>query len=224
MSRWARSTVFPTVAKPIVSLAATAGAVAVVSIAASILIGLIANSSVAQSKVDSSAAASHPLLPTCGACHGSDGNAQIPGMPSLAGQPKVFIENQLVMIREGMRPIPQMQGMLDKVTDEDFVLFAKYFSELPVKASAQKADVTKAKRGADIADRALCASCHQKDYSGKEQMPRLAGQREDFLFANMKQFRDGQAVGRDTIMVSTLRGMSDAQLSDLAHYFATMNK
>jgi cytochrome c553 len=188
------------------------------------LIGIVANSSLAQPKADGASAGSHPLLPTCGACHGADGNAQIPGMPSLAGQPKIFIENQLVMIREGMRPVPQMQGMLDKVTDEDFVFFAKYFSELPVKPSAPQINAAKAKKGADIADRALCASCHQKDYSGKEQMPRLAGQREDFLFTNMKQFRDGQAPGRDTIMVSTLRGMSDAQLSDLAHYFATLGK
>jgi cytochrome c553 len=221
MSNWARSTVFHTVAKRKVSLIATAGAVAAVSLIVSMLIGFAANSSLAQSKQE---AGSHPLLPTCGACHGSDGNAQIPGMPSLAGQPKVFIENQLVMIREGMRPVPQMQGMLDKVTDADFVFFAKYFSELPVKPSALQVDASKAKKGADLADRALCASCHQKDYSGKEQMPRLAGQREDFLFANMKQFRDGQATGRDTVMVSTLRGMSDAQLSELAHYFATLGK
>jgi cytochrome c553 len=216
MSRWALSTVFHTVAKLKFSLIATVCTVAITSLA----IGLTANSSLAQSKAG---AGSHPLLPTCGACHGADGNAQIPGMPSLAGQPKVFIENQLVMIREGMRPVPQMQGMLDKVTDEDFVFFAKYFSELPVKPSTLQIDAAKAKKGADIADRALCGSCHQKDYSGKEQMPRLAGQREDFLFANMKQFRDGQAPGRDTIMVSTLRGMSDAQLSELAHYFATLS-
>lgn len=208
------STVSPTVAKRS-TIAATAVAVA----AALVSVGTV----LAQANAPSSAAA-HPLLPTCGACHGSDGNAQIPGMPSLAGQPKVFIENQLVMIREGMRPVPQMQGMLDKVTDADFVFFAKYFSELPVKSSSTQVNAAKVKSGADIADRALCASCHQKDYSGKEQMPRLAGQREDFLFANMKQFRDGQATGRDTVMTSTLRGMSDAQLSDLAHYFATLTK
>jgi cytochrome c553 len=216
MSNWALSIVFRIVAKRF-SVVATALAVAI----ASVVVGFSANSSLAQSKAEG---ASHPLLPTCGACHGADGNAIIPGMPSLAGQPKIFIENQLVMIREGMRPVPQMQGMLDKATDADFGFFAKYFSELPVKPSTVQFDAAKAKKGADIADKALCASCHQKDYSGKEQMPRLAGQREDFLFANMKQFRDGQATGRDTVMVSTLRGMSDAELSELAHYFATLGK
>lgn len=37
--------------------------------------------------------------------------------PSLAGQPKLFIENQLVLIQEGLREILQMKGLLDKVTD-----------------------------------------------------------------------------------------------------------
>jgi cytochrome c553 len=167
------------------------------------------------------AAPSHPLLPTCAACHGGDGNSVIPGTPSLAGQPKVFIETQLVMIREGLRPVPQMEGMLDKVKDEDFVLFAKYFSELPVKGPGKVADPEKAKRGEAISKGANCASCHMPDFAGREQMPRLAGQREDFLLANMKQFRDGKATGRDTIMAATVRGMSDAQLGDLAHYLSS---
>ena len=48
----------------------------------------------------------------CTACHGPDGNSQIPAIPSLAGQPRVFIENQLVLIREGLRDVPAMKGML----------------------------------------------------------------------------------------------------------------
>ncbi len=37
----------------------------------------------------------------CNACHGPEGNSQIPLTPSIAGQPKLFVENQLVLIREG---------------------------------------------------------------------------------------------------------------------------
>jgi cytochrome c553 len=166
----------------------------------------------------------NPLLAVCGACHGSDGHAQIAGTPSLAGQPRVFIENQLVMIREGLRPVPQMTGMLDKVKDEELTSLAKYFSELPVKLSTQPVDAAKVKRGAAISARSNCGSCHVADYSGREQMPRLAAQREDFLFLNMKQFRDGQAAGRDTMMTGVLRGMSDTDLSDLAHYFSTSGR
>jgi cytochrome c553 len=166
-------------------------------------------------------APAHPLLPMCGACHGTDGNASVPGVPSLAGQPRVFIENQLVMIREGMREVPQMKGLLDSVKDEDFTALAMLYAKMPPKLGGLALNTDKAKRGADISKRALCGSCHLPDYAGQQQIPRLAGQREDFLFANMKQFRDGKAIGRDTVMMATLRGMSDTELSDLAHYFAT---
>ncbi len=142
-------------------------------------------------------------------------------VPSLAGQPKVFLENQLVMIREGMREVPQMKGLLDQVKDEDFTALAKLYSAMPSKASTTNLDAEKIKRGAALSKQGLCGSCHLQDYAGQQQMPRLAQQREDFLLANMQQFRDGKAVGRDTMMNGALRGLSDAQLSDLAHYFAT---
>ncbi len=58
--------------------------------------------------------------------------------------------------------------------------------------------------------------------AGREQMPRLAGQREDYLFHSMKQFRDGSATGRDTIMAASLHGMSEEDLRDLAHYLSQL--
>ena len=43
-------------------------------------------------------------LQLCAACHGADGNSTTVGVPSIAGQPKLFIETQLVLIREEIRP------------------------------------------------------------------------------------------------------------------------
>jgi cytochrome c553 len=169
------------------------------------------------------------LLPVCGACHGADGNSAIPGTPSLAGQPRVFMENQLVLIREGLRIVPAMKGLLARTRDEDLVTLAKIYAELPAKPAPGQSesgpiDADKIKRGATLSKAGLCATCHSADYTGREQMPRLAMQREDFLRASLKEFRDGPAAGRDTIMAATLRGMSDQQLNDLAHYFATAGR
>jgi hypothetical protein len=36
----------------------------------------------------------------------------------------------------------------------------------------------------------------------------------------MKQFRDHAGPGRDTIMSASLYGINNAQLTDLAHFFA----
>lgn len=172
----------------------------------------------------SSATAQSPSVQTlqlCAACHGDKGNSRLPGSPSLAGQPRIFIENQLVMIREGLREVAPMKGLLADMKDDEFTALAKYFSEQKVQHQAAAVDPSKVARGAALSKRGQCGSCHLPDYAGREQMPRLAGQREDFLLSSMKEFRDGRATGRDTIMVATLRGMSDAELTDLAHYFAT---
>lgn len=163
-----------------------------------------------------------PQIQLCMACHGPQGNSQIPTMPSLAGQPRMFIENQLVLIREGMRTVPEMKGMLDGVKDADIVSMAAYFStQKPVPPPGTRNDVT-FKRGQELAGKALCGTCHLPDYSGREQIPRLAGQHESFLVQSMKEFRDRPGPGRDTIMAATLHGMKDGDLADLAHFFANL--
>ena len=161
-----------------------------------------------------------PQLQLCMACHGPQGNSQIPTTPSLAGQPKLFLENQLVLIREGLRTIPEMKGLLDGVKDAEIVAMAQYFAEQKPAARTGAVDDAVWKRGQALAAKMLCASCHLPDYTGRQQIPRLAGQHEPFLLLSMKQFRDQAGLGRDTIMAASLYGLKDAELADLAHYLA----
>ena len=161
-----------------------------------------------------------PQVALCTACHGPNGNSQIPLTPSLAGQPKVFIENQLVLIREGLRDIPQMKGMLDTLKDPELVALATHFStQTPAKPTGSiNREVFE--RGKALSAKMLCGSCHLADYSGRQQMPRLAGQNEAFLASSMKQFRDHAGLGRDTVMSASLYGLKDNDLADLAHFLA----
>lgn len=155
------------------------------------------------------------------ACHGAQGNSADPNIPSLAGQPRLFIENQLVLIREGLRDVPAMKGLLDGVPDAEIVAMAGYFAaQKPVAAAGRPVDAAAVERGKALAARGLCGSCHLPDYSGRQQIPRLAGQHEAFLLASMKQFRDHPGPGRDTIMAASLYGFKDDELADLAHYLA----
>ena len=157
-------------------------------------------------------------LAVCVACHGPQGNSQIPTTPSLAGQPKVFLENKLVLIREGLREIPQMKGVLDGVSDAGIVALATYFSEQTRAPATGPVNTTTYQRGQAISSGMLCGSCHLPDYAGRQQIPRLAGQQEAFLLTAMKQFRDNPGPGRDTIMSASVHGLKDSELSDLAHF------
>lgn len=159
-------------------------------------------------------------LMACAACHGADGNSQLPNTPSLAGQPKVFVENQLVIIREGLRDIPAMKGLLDGVSDAEITAMAVHFAKLPARNAPTPGDPALMAQGKALAEGMRCGICHLPDYRGREQMPRLAAQREDYLLYSMQQFKNNQAIGRDTIMAASLYGVSDGDLKALAHFLA----
>lgn len=170
------------------------------------------------------AAAQQPradLLAACAVCHGPGGNSQTSSVPSIAGQPRVFIENQLVLIREGLREVPAMSAVMGRISDEDIGALARHYSAQPAIPMAMEVKRETRLRGAEISRRALCGTCHLADYTGQSQVPRLAGQNEAYLVFALKQFRDHAGPGRDTIMSATLLGMSDGELSDLAHYLAS---
>ena len=113
-----------------------------------------------------------------------------------------------------------MKGLLDGVNDAGIVALANYFSA-QIRAPVTGPDnTTTYQRGQAISSGMLCGSCHLPDYAGQQQVPRLAGQNEAYLLLAMKQFRDHPGPGRDTVMASTLRGASDAELADLAHHLA----
>ena len=159
-------------------------------------------------------------LNACGACHGVDGNARLPDMPSLAAQPVVFLENQMVLIREGIREIALMKGVLDGVSDTEIASLARHYARQPLKPQPAPRNVEMYAKGEKLAEQNRCGSCHLPTYVGREQMPRLAGQREDFLLASMRQFAANRAVGRDTLMAASLHGLSDADLTAIAHYLS----
>ena len=52
-------------------------------------------------------------------------------------------------------------------------------------------------------------------------MPRLAGQRIDYLAYAMKSYLDNSRSGADTAMTAAILGLSDADIVALAHYAAS---
>jgi Cytochrome c553 len=65
-----------------------------------------------------------------------------------------------------------------------------------------------------------CGVCHNPDFSGREQMPRLAHQREDYLLKSMREYQSGARLGYGGAMAQELAGLTDQDLIDLAHYLS----
>src|SRR5918996_5344738 len=152
-----------------------------------------------------SSAAAQDRLQLCAACHGPDGNSLNPQLPSIAGQPKLFLENQLILFREELRRSDQMLPVVKGMKDPEIIKLAEHFSKLPPKSmETGKAAAALVKRGTQRAKELRCGICHLSDFSGQNQIPRLAGQREAYLEAEMRAYRDGKRTGGDTIMAAAL--------------------
>lgn len=157
----------------------------------------------------------------CMGCHGPGGNSVNPEVPSIAGQPKLFLENQLVLMREEIRPAPQMAPLLQGMKDAEIVRLATHFSKLPAKPmESTPPDPKLMAQGKARAQALRCGVCHVSDFHGQKQVPRLAGQREAYLDAEMRAYRDGKRKGGDTIMAAALYGVSDADIKALAHFLS----
>ena len=156
----------------------------------------------------------------CAACHGPAGQSALPGMPSLAAQPETFLTLQLILMREGLRDVPAMAPFVKGLSDQEVADLAAYFARAPLVREIGARDEGLFGRGAQLSKGMRCGSCHLADYLGQNQMPRLAGQREDYLFESMKAYRDNRRTGTDTSMSGVLYGVSDADLRALAHYLA----
>ena len=142
-------------------------------------------------------------------------------MPSLAGQQPEFLVLQMFLLREGLRDVPQMAGMLKGVTDRELTDMAAYFAgQKPLPGPRGKVDAKRRARGADLAKSMGCGSCHMSDYRGQQQVPRLTHQREDYLAAAMKDYRDNKRSGSDTSMNAVLYQVTDSDIQALAHYLA----
>ena len=68
--------------------------------------------------------------------------------------------------------------------------------------------------------RGAAVSSHNPDFSGKDQVPRLANQREEYLLKALREFRSGKRLGYGGAMADVLAGLKDADLIDVAHYLS----
>jgi len=67
----------------------------------------------------------------CAACHGADGNSQLPDNPKLAGQHGDYLEKALRDYKSGARKNPIMAGFAGALSKDDIANLAAWFSSQP---------------------------------------------------------------------------------------------
>jgi cytochrome c553 len=173
--------------------------------------------------VFSASAAESPdaLLATCQSCHGDATRASLPGVPSLGAQPLDFLTIQLYMFREKMRAVEPMSSMLKGMKDDELKRLAASIAKSPPPApNAEPSDAARIERARALVVQHRCNFCHNKDYSGQQNVPRLAGQREDYLLKALRDYKSNARRGYDAIMDDVLYPLNDDNFQDLAHFLS----
>jgi cytochrome c553 len=162
-------------------------------------------------------------LAPCLDCHGTNGQSAIPAVPSLGGQPVFYLTVQLLMFREKLRVVELMNQVMQGFKDDDLRSMADTLAKLPPPEPAGGSmDAARMERARTLIEQHRCNFCHQRNYSGEQNVPRLAGQREDYLAKALREYKNNTRRGYDASMADVLYWISDEQILDLAYFLARL--
>ena len=157
----------------------------------------------------------------CLACHGERGQSETENTPSLGAQQPPYALIQLFMFREKLRTFDPMNEMAKSLTDDDLRLFSEFIGKMPKPTPpADAGDPARLQRAQALVQQHRCNNCHAADFSGRDNVPRLANQREDYLAKTMLEYKDNSRHGYDGTMADVLQPVTKEQIADLAYFLA----
>src|ERR1700742_3378171 len=152
---------------------------------------------------------------------GEKGKSETENTPSLGAQQAPYALIQLFMFREKLRVFEPMNEMAKSFTDDDLRTFSDFIATLPKPTPpADAGDPARMARAQALATQNRCNSCHKADFSGGDNVPRIANQREDYLAKTLREYKDNSRHGYDGTMADVIGAVTPEQIADLAYYIA----
>jgi len=161
---------------------------------------------------------------SCAGCHGANGISSIKDVPHLAGQRPGYLYLELRAYQSGARGDSAMGAVVKNLNDGALVKAAAYYASLDpaqpsstssTKPTSAQSDPAQAGKAAAAA----CAGCHgDAGISKMPGTPSLVGLDPKYLVAAMKGYKSGQR--KNDVMKSMISAVSDADLSNIALYYA----
>lgn len=75
-------------------------------------------------------------------------------------------------------------------------------------------------RASALITRFRCNSCHTLTLAGRENIPHIANQREDYLARTLREYKTNTRHGYDGVMAEVLAPIAEAQITDMAYYIS----
>ena len=111
--------------------------------------------------------------------------------------------------------------MAKPLGDHDLRALSNAIATLPApKPPAETGDPPRMDKARALTEQYHCNVCRRPDFSGQENVPRIADQREDYLLKTLREYKSGARHGYDATMAEALQPVPEAQLPELAYYLA----
>ena len=159
----------------------------------------------------------------CAACHGADGRSDMVGTPVLAGQYSLYTITQLFLFREGRRTNEAMVALAKPMTDADLRGFSDFIGTVapaPSTPPVVPPDASRMIKGQALALQHKCVFCHGAALDGGQGVPRIGGQKEDYVRATLHGFKSHTRPGYTRAMSEALSQVPVEDLDLLAYYVA----
>ena len=159
----------------------------------------------------------------CAACHGAEGRSDQPGVPVLAGQHSFYAITQLFLFREGRRHNEGMIVLAKQMKDADLRGYADYIGTLPpipAPPPAEPPDAVRMSKGQALAREHKCTFCHGPALDGGQQVPRIGGQKEEYVLQTLRDLKSGARPGYTRAMTEALSQVPVEDFEVLAYYVA----
>ncbi|MGE0031649.1 MAG: cytochrome c [Steroidobacteraceae bacterium] len=155
------------------------------------------------------------LASSCSKCHGADGNATTPGIPSVAGQQPHYLVVAVQEYLNGVRRTDPMHALLRPLSKLDVESIALYFaSQVP----AERGPPAFGDPAAGEPLTAVCGGCHgSHGVSTDTATPNLAGQDARYLVNAIKAYPKSR---RHLSMEAYVGDLSQADIENIAAFYA----
>lgn len=164
----------------------------------------------------------------CQGCHGADGNSYSPEWPNLAGQDSRYLVQQLQDFQSGARKNDIMTGMAAGLSEADMADIAAFFSKQALTPETTEVNLAGKKLymgGNQYTGVAACAGCHGPHGAGNGpgKIPRLAGQKSDYVAKALRDFRAGTRTNdQNGIMQNLAEKLTDKEIDAVAAFVTAM--
>ena len=157
----------------------------------------------------------------CASCHGDGGNSAKPDVPNLAGQNAAYLLEEMRQFMDGRRRDTEFKQRLIKVlSPQEKIGLNLYYSRQSV-THKPAANPALAAKGQAIYKKE-CADCHEDDGRGTDKVARVAGQQFEYLNHTLNAYRTGSSLRSNRQMTTTVRSLSEPDVSAVAAYMASM--